>query len=74
LIAVMTIEARAVEAIGRSALEQRRIIAQMLRQSGFRPQPPALAGPQKHNAATAGLDYLREAYGQRTDDDGGAAR
>ncbi|WP_441260827.1 hypothetical protein AB7008_43040 [Bradyrhizobium sp. 521_C7_N1_3] len=43
-IAAMQVEAERLETLGKSALEQRRIVAQLLRQSGFKPAPP---GPAK---------------------------
>jgi hypothetical protein len=51
-IASMQVEAERLETLGKSALEQRRIVVQLLRQSGFRPAPaePLKPVPQQSTA------------------------
>ncbi|WP_439400161.1 hypothetical protein ACRQ5Q_41950 (plasmid) [Bradyrhizobium sp. PMVTL-01] len=47
-IAAMQGEAERLETLGKSALEQRRIVAQLLRQSGFKPAPTTPAKQSKN--------------------------
>jgi hypothetical protein len=61
-IASLTVRARTLERRGQfaEAAKVRQQVTQATRATGFKPQP---AASQKPNAATAGLDYLRETYG-----------
>ena len=53
------VRARRLRADGRNDSEERRLIAQLMRQMGLKPEPAASQKP----SATPGLDYLRETYG-----------
>ncbi len=66
-LAATVVRADRLRSAGRSDLEERRLVVQLQRAIGMKPAP-AESTAKPSNAATAGLDYLREKYGPSTDE------